>query len=425
MNKWIAFLCVLALACTTQAYAGKRAEGAVLGFIGGYFVGKHVEKNRRPPPARRVVVVARSPIEQSFKSQTRYVRKQIQSQLKQDGFYRSYIDGYWGRGTRTALENFATDSGKTHLLTTHKGANELMSMLLSPEESEQVVEVFEPEGADSSTEVGSVNDLDDIAGQVVEQPAPNPEDTKKKLKIADQQLSLLKEVLRVQNSGEDQTPFNTAMINALDKRISVIQRFRDQAALDMDAGMGVPLPSGNLAGSKVSNISPIIPYYLLETDEVGEMHVTPRVNDSNIVVYDMDIREPGAGFGNTRETISVQSDGADDLMGGLQKAHEWSDVAQRKGIHQKHEKMAACFPKTACGGSLSVGSAHEVIFMLFKDGSTAARIQKSADSRASGYNLSIESALLLSAYLDYMKRVGEYEYTAGSMSNAELDSVFK
>ncbi len=38
-------------------------------------------------------------------------RKDIQSELKKDGFYTSSIDGLYGKGTRRAIARFASENG--------------------------------------------------------------------------------------------------------------------------------------------------------------------------------------------------------------------------------------------------------------------------------------------------------------------------
>jgi hypothetical protein len=71
------------------------------------------------------------------------------------------------------------------------------------------------------------------------------------------------------------------------------------------------------------------------------------------------------------------------------------------------------------------GTPTKVMFMLYEDGSTAAKIQQKGSNTVFGYNLSIEAALLLSSYLDYMKGKGEAEYSVGTMTDADLNNVFK
>jgi len=43
----------------------------------------------------------------------------------------------------------------------------------------------------------------------------------------------------------------------------------------------------------------------------------------------------------------------------------------------------------------------------------------------SGYNMSVESTVLLGAYLKCMRDIGEQEFKVGSMPDKDLDSMFK
>ncbi len=450
MNRWITLLCALTLIFSTQAYAGKRAEGAVLGFVGGYFVGKHVEKNKRRP-AHRVVVRARSPMEQAFRSQSRFVRKQLQTKLQEKGLYRSYIDGAWGRGTRTAMENFATDSGKTHLLTTESGANELMNILLRPEDGHTSISdsgsssdmgggSYMGSSSDTDSMPGDVIDTDDLAEtgtdantDVVVNKTDDGEELaqiKQKLDIVSQQLSLLREVLRVQGKqGGQQNSFHRAEIKVLNKRIAVIEDFQKQTISEaqMRSDSNLRTADYSLGGSsvKASQIYPKIPYYVPGTDEVGVMWIAPRVTNRGVLIYDFNFMEPGGGAENVRETISMPGIDMADIMYGIEKAHEWSDIAQQKGVRQKHEKVAVCFPESVCKDSNGGNATTEVVFMIDPDGSTAAKIQRNTGTAVSSYSFTIESALLLSSYLDYMKKEGEAEYSGGTVTNADLDTMFK
>jgi hypothetical protein len=160
MNKFTTFICVLALAGASPVYAAHhyshysshysrhysghhyrhyprhnshRGSAAALGFLGGFVVGSVI--NRPAPPPRRVVryVAPRyvaSPMEQAFRSQSGFIRRQLQVRLQEMGFYYSYIDGAWGPGTQGAFESFAASSGRTHMLTSYAGTNRLIRMLL-------------------------------------------------------------------------------------------------------------------------------------------------------------------------------------------------------------------------------------------------------------------------------------------------------
>ncbi len=62
---------------------------------------------------------------------------------------------------------------------------------------------------------------------------------------------------------------------------------------------------------------------------------------------------------------------------------------------------------------------------LYEDGSTAVRLQKNRGKFRSAFNLSIESGLLLSAYMDYMAEIGEKDFAANTMTDKDLDGIFQ
>jgi hypothetical protein len=452
MNKLIIFICALALALSGQAYAGKGARNAaILGIvgIGAYQLGKQSERNKHRAP-RYGRAYARSPMEQAFRSQSRMIRKEIQVQLQQKGFYRSYIDGYWGRGTSGAMESYAIDAGKTHLLTTNHGANELISSLLRREDLQPRVNASldSPQTMDRAPDNQGFNDLadepppvdrapdtqalDDLADVTVDKSGTADElvDIKRKIDIAGRQLTLLRDMLRVQEMREGiMDAYRVARIDALKARIAAIDRFQEQTISGAEARYDMPIrpvsTGSGATASKVARIFPKIPYFTMDTDEIAEMRISPRVTNKGVLVYEFNFMEPGAGFENVRETIPMHSSEVNDVMLGLEKAYGWSEVAREKGVRQRHEKVAACFPQNMCSEKKEGNSSTEVVFTLSEDGTTGAKIQRNKGTFASGYDLSIDSALILASYLDYMKKVGEAEYSTGAVTNADLDTLFK
>ena len=67
----------------------------------------------------------------------------------------------------------------------------------------------------------------------------------------------------------------------------------------------------------------------------------------------------------------------------------------------------------------------EIVFQVYEDGSTAGRMQRNKGTYSVGYNLSVESSVLLSAYLTYMRDTGFKEFNIRNMSDEELESLFK
>jgi peptidoglycan hydrolase-like protein with peptidoglycan-binding domain len=355
-------------------------------------------------------------MEQAFRTQSRFIRQQLQAKLQEKGFYQSYVDGAWGPGTRGAFDSFAMSVSKTHLLTSYTGANELMRMLLSEEEVEQLSVV------DESTQVGTAENVDAALDESTVQPTQDPEAVQKKLRIADEQLSLLNEVLRIQVMEDDSGDFYKDKVKALKARISVIEAFRGQSASDAGSTVGATSMPVSLSGAKVARIYPLIPYYTPGSGQVGELQVAPRATGKG-VVYDFKFIQHVSGSDDASNTISINSSDIGQLNYGIKKSYEWSEVAKKKGLRQLHQKAASCFPKSMCDDES--GTPTKVMFMLYEDGSTAAKIQQKGSNTVFGYNLSIEAALLLSSYLDYMKGKGEAEYSVGTMTDADLNNVFK
>jgi peptidoglycan hydrolase-like protein with peptidoglycan-binding domain len=356
-------------------------------------------------------------MEQAFRTQSRFIRQQLQAKLQEKGFYQSYVDGAWGPGTRNAFDSFAMSVNKTHLLTSYTGASEIMRMLLSEDEVEQLSVV------DESTQVGTAENIDDALEGSSAQPAQDPEAVKQKLKIADEQLSLLNEVLRIQVMENGSDEFAKDKIKAVKARISVIEAFKGQSVSDADATVGAPTMPVSLSAAKVARIFPLIPYYTPGSGQVGELQVAPRATGKG-VVYDFNFIQHATGTEDISSTISINSADIEQLNYGIKKSHEWSSVAKKKGLRQLHQKAASCFPENMCddGGS---GSPTKVMFMLYEDGSTAAKIQQKSGNTIIGYNLADEAALLLSSYLDFMQSKGEAEFSVGTMTDADLNNVFK
>ena len=420
MNRWITVVSILALVCSSPVDARRHSgAAAALGFIGGFAIGSMV--NRPAPPPRTVVryeapSYVPSPMEQVFRSQSGFVRRQLQARLQEMGLYRSYVDGAWGPGTQAAFEDYASSSGQAHLLTSHTGANELMRRLLSPEEAQQFSDAEAPPNAAQAEEQG------DVPQQAAEGTAEDPALIQKRLKVANDQLALLNEVLRVETAQGGGGDFHQDKVNALKARIAVIEDFKGQSTGASATAGATTLPVSSSA-QKVAGIYPLIPFYTPGSGQVGELEVAPQATGKG-VVYNFKFVQHVGESNDTSNTITINSADIGQINYGIQKSHEWSVVAKKKGLRQLHQKVASCFPEDMCDDDKS-DTPTKVLFMLYEDGSTAAKIQQKTSNNLFGYNLSIDSALLLASYLDYMKAKGEAEYSVGTMTDADLNSVFK
>jgi len=192
---------------------------------------------------------------------------------------------------------------------------------------------------------------------------------------------------------------------------------------------GTPIKPTNanlgVTAVKASEVFPRVPYYIPGTDETGELWVKPHVTDEGRLMYDFNFVAAHSDFQRIKDTIEMTPNDVREVAAALVKVTEWSDVAISKGMRRRYQKSAVCLPQEMCGKTEPGNNSAEVIFMLYEDGSTAARLQENKGRFRSGYNLSVESGLLLSAYMDYMAEVGEQEFEANTMTDNDLDDLFK
>ena len=97
----------------------------------------------------------------------------------------------------------------------------------------------------------------------------------------------------------------------------------------------------------------------------------------------------------------------------------------RRITGRRIEKRAACFPDANCAEKKVGTSSTEVIFQIYENGSTSGKIQRNKGRFSVGYNFSVESAVLLAGYLDYMVDVGSREFNVGTMTDEEVEDLFQ
>jgi hypothetical protein len=70
-------------------------------------------------------------------------------------------------------------------------------------------------------------------------------------------------------------------------------------------------------------------------------------------------------------------------------------------------------------------SSTEIRFNIYEDGSTAGRIQRNKGLFVEGYNVSIDSAMLLQAYLAHVIKQARIEFKSGTQDKKALDDLFR
>lgn len=176
---------------------------------------------------------------------------------------------------------------------------------------------------------------------------------------------------------------------------------------------------------RAADTFPKIPFYVPGTAEIGEMLVIPRVTDDGYLIYQFDFLDPTSTYDKVRDTIEVAHSDIQSFIVGLHKVDEWTKVAQQNNVNRRIEKTSSCIPKGLCSEKKQGVSSTEIVFQIYEDGSTAGRIQRNKGKFAVGYNMSVESSILLSAYLTYMKEAGSKEFNIGVMSDKEVEKLFE
>ena len=118
----------------------------------------------------------------------------------------------------------------------------------------------------------------------------------------------------------------------------------------------------------------------------------------------------------------------EDSQKALFKLHSWSATAHEQKIRKNYEKRVTCFPAAECppdGERLDGKASTEVRFNIYEDGSTAGRIQRNKGRFIEGYNMSIDSAMLLQAYLNHVITEAKLEFRSGTQDKKSLDQLFK
>ena len=212
---------------------------------------------------------------------------------------------------------------------------------------------------------------------------------------------------------------------------SEITRLRKEKELlqeQLTSRFSTPIRPNNanlsVSAFRAADTFPKIPFYVPGTNEIGEMLVVPRVSDEGYLNYQFDFLDPTSTYDKVRDSIDVAHDDIGALIFGLNKIDEWTKVAQENNVNRRIEKTASCIPDGMCEEKKQGISSTEVVFQVYEDGSTAGRIQRNKGKFMVGYNMSVESSILLSAYLIYMRDVGAKEFNIGVMTDEEVEGLF-
>jgi hypothetical protein len=250
------------------------------------------------------------------------------------------------------------------------------------------------------------------------------------------QIDVLAKVLSEQTdlqkvAADDQRPSVDKAIEAVTARLG---RLKNEYA-EMDKSFGAYLTSIRpndrdlyLTARKASEIYPKIPYYIPGTSETGEFWVEPGVSDRGELQFGFKFVDANASIETVRETIDMSLPEIEDAQKALFKLQAWSETAHQQKLRKNYEKRVTCFPVSECppdGERVDGKASTEIRFNVYEDGSTAGSIQRDKGRFAESYNVSVDSAMLLQAYLAHVIKEARMEYDSGTQDKKSLDQLFQ
>jgi len=183
-----------------------------------------------------------------------------------------------------------------------------------------------------------------------------------------------------------------------------------------------------MSARKAAEIYPRVPFYVPGTTETGEFWVEPGVSDTGEQVFALKFVDPQADLEKVQSQIDLSLDEIEEMQRGLLRIHDWSTKSHDAKIRRAFEKRVTCFPQADCppdGETIDGKSSTELRFLIYDDGSTAGRIQRNKGRYVEGYNFSIDSGLLLQAYIAHVVTVAKLDFRQGTATKEELDKLFK
>lgn len=257
-------------------------------------------------------------------------------------------------------------------------------------------------------------------------------------RIADlrSQILVLEVVIKEQTEGRKNAPAAElsaidATIAAVKKRVEILKQEYSRLDTNFNTYLTSIKPNDRdlyLTSRRASEIYPRIPYYIPGTSETGEFWVEPTVSDRGVMGFSFQFRDVASSVEKVRGKIDMSLEDIEKTQKALFKLHEWSIVAHEQKLRRNYEKRVVCFPERDCpadGERLDGAASTEVRFNVYEDGSTAGRIQRNKGRFIEGYNVSIDSALMLQAYLSHVINEAKLEFKSGTQDKKTLDNMFK
>ena len=254
----------------------------------------------------------------------------------------------------------------------------------------------------------------------------NPSEAQKRLDQIQASLNMYEAISKVvkRQKPDVRNRFRIAINREIKKLNAEKQSFQQEFFNQYSTPITPSNKNLNISSFKASETFPKVPFYVPGTNEIGEMLTIPRVTDEGYLVYRLDFLDPTLTYEKVRDSITISHENINGVIEALLNIDSWTITAQENNVTRRISKTALCIPKGKCANKRKGVMSTEIVFQVYEDGSTAGRIQRNKGTYSVGYNLSVESSVLLSAYLTYMRDTGFKEFNMRNMSDEEIESLF-
>lgn len=180
----------------------------------------------------------------------------------------------------------------------------------------------------------------------------------------------------------------------------------------------------NQTSFRAAEIFPRVPFYIPGSEETGVLHFRPIVTNTGELEFNLSFVDPIAEFEKVRDQIKISAKSVSAAIAGLDKILEWTEIAEENAVTRRLEKRASCLSEPICPSVATGVYSSELLFQTYENGSTSGKFQINKGNYSFGYNVSVESAILLSAYLTYMDEIGRKDFDVRSMSDDQVLDLF-
>lgn len=243
------------------------------------------------------------------------------------------------------------------------------------------------------------------------------------------QLRVIKELLlqqsRLQESGSG---INSVALSAFRELVADIEAdigsLKSAAKSNYNTSIFPNNPDTDLSAWQKSKNFPPVPYYVAGRVGNGEFWLEPIVDDSGELLHRLNFVDPNEQTERIASNFDLTLDQLSKIRAALHKVYEWSETAKRNSVRRRFDKTAVCFPSDQCEEKVKGNTSTQIDFLIYEDGATGARIVRNKGAFAEPYNMSIESAAMLVAYLDFVAEAATAEFNAGTLNEETLNEMF-